>query len=140
MLIDVMTSEVTAHYITAIVEGACGIAVLYASYRIASLKLWIKDTVTTAIKENCAGKIEFEAHARADEVFQKTLMADITEKRADYKKQHEDHYDHANKTEIHQPSMPSSLLQEKFENVKNQVADVKQRVDRLTTIVEAKLH
>ena len=140
MLIDVTTSEVTAHYINAVVEGACGIAVLYSSYRIASLKLWIKDTVTTAIKENCAGKIEFEAHAKADELFQKNLSTDIAEKRADYKKQHAEHYAHAANTEIHQPSMPSSLLQEKFENVKNQVADVKQRVDRLTMIVEAKLH
>lgn len=131
MLID-PTSDISAHYVTAIVEGVCGIAVLYASYRIASLKLWIKETMASAIKEGCPGKAEFESHIKADEKFQ----VELSDKLAESARQHRDHYAHASKTAIHQPSMSSATLEAKFETISAKVAAVGDRVSSVAKQIE----
>jgi len=128
-----MTLESAVGYLIQLVSA---VAVLYVSYRILQLKVWFKDEMTKVVKENCASKSDFAAHVKADELFQNNLTDSITEKRAEYAKHHTAHYAHAANTGIHQESMSSVLLQEKFENVKSQVAGVQARVEQLSALIE----
>lgn len=133
MMIDY--GDVISHGVTSLIGLAASVIGLYVSYRIAVLKSWISKEVTKIVKENSAGKDSFDAHVRADELFQSTLTLDIKEKREDYRQQHEDHYRHERKAEIHQITMSAATLDAKFEDVKNQVGDVRRRVEKL---IEAK--
>lgn len=126
--------------LTTIREGIIAIVVLYVGYKILQSEVRITDKITKVIEDKCAGKEEFKAHAKADDVFQQTLLKDIAEKRAEYAVDHANHYRHSNTTSIHQPSMASDLITEKFENVKAQVGEVKQRVETLSKLVESRLH
>ncbi len=124
--------------------GSLGAAmsVITGGFAIISYLVWnliVKPQMSTMLKETCAGKAEFDAHAAADLTFQETLVNDITDKRNEYTRMHGDHYRHSSKTEIHQTSMPREEVQQRFETVKVQVADVGQRVAELRALVEKKL-
>lgn len=123
--------DVISHGVTSLIGLAASVIGLYVSYRIAVLKSWIVETVTEIVKKNSAGKDAFEAHAVADNLFQVTLIQDIKEKREDYQRKHEDHYAHERKAEIHQITMSAETLNAKFDDVKNQVGDVRRRVEKL---------
>jgi hypothetical protein len=122
-----------------IAQGIVAIVVLYVSYRTLQSEVRITDKITAVINEKCADKKDFQAHIKADEVFQAALLRDITEKREEYARDHANHYRHSDTTVIHQPSMASDLITEKFENVKAQVGEVRQRVESLSKLIETRM-
>lgn len=128
--------DALVHIASAITSGLAAALVLYVSYRMLQSETRIKEWVTKAIVDNCAGKVEFNAHSDADLVFQKTLTASIMEKRAEYTQMHKDHYEHSNKTDIHQASMSKELLEEKFRGMSAQFEDLKKRGGRAIALLE----
>jgi len=102
----------------------------------AELKEWLTAEMTKIVKENCAGKEPFENHVKADELFQKTIMTDIAERRASNTAQHQKHFDHAERQDIHQVSMPTGQLEEKFANFSLRLEQTTDRIDHLTKLFE----
>ena len=73
--------------------------------------------MTTVVRENCAGKAEFNAHVAADQVFQENILATMEKNE----------------------EVADEILQAKFETVRAQVATVGERVDGLTRLVDQRL-
>ncbi len=105
------------HIVSSAVAGIAALIGLYVSYRQLQQREWFRAEMTKVVTENCAGKVQFEAHVEADTVFQETVISKI-----DTGKQTGD-----------------ALIEAKMATVNAQVVAVCQRVDHLTTVMEKRL-
>lgn len=86
-----------------------------------------------------ATKEQLDSHIKADELFQKNLLDDMAMKRLEYAKEHAHHYAHEANTGIHQESMSSELIKEKFSGVTQKVDFIADRVDRMAEVIEKRV-
>lgn len=124
------------HVVTVAAAGVATTISTYVSYRLLRFRGEVRRDMETVVRDNCAGRAAFDAHVTADDLFQRNLMSDIVDKRDNYRKQHEAHFEHEARTDIHQPGMSSDLIQEKFEHVKTQIENVGSGLENMTKSVE----
>jgi methyl-accepting chemotaxis protein len=108
----------------------------YVSMRLFKFRSELRKDMEEVVTAKCADRAEFNAHVTAEDLFQRNLVADMVDKRESYRKQHEAHFAHEARMDIHQSSMSSELIQEKFEHVKTQVESVSKGMDNVTKSVE----
>ena len=131
-----MSTETIAYITGSVISGIAALIALYVSYRLLRMKDVLKKEMTDVVKENFAGKEAFDAHEKADLKFQSALTDEIKVKRGEYRDKFDKIFKHIETTEIHQPSMSSLLITEKFDNLKSQIGAVATRVDEVKRLVD----